>query len=221
MPKILIVEDEVELSHVMAKYLHAEGYLTKEFATGLGVVQWVKEHQPDVILLDWMLPGKDGLTICKEICAFCDIPIIMATAKIDEIDRLIGLDSGADDYVCKPYSAKEVVARIKARLRRLNKLEKKDNDLILVESQMCVHFASKVLQLTATEFNLFKLFFDNPNRIFSRQHIMDRVYQDYRVVSDRTIDSHIRNLRAKLNELTSDQELIHSIYSVGYKYEPF
>jgi len=171
-------------------------------------------------LLDWNLPGQDGLSICKEICAFSEIPIIMTTAKVDEIDRLIGLEAGADDYVCKPYSAKEVVARVKVRLRRLNRLTTQEPSLQLDESLMSIRFEGTTLQLTAIEFNLFSLFYHNPRRIYSRQHIMDRVYQDYRVVSERTIDSHIRNLRLKLNQLSPDQDLIQSIYAVGYKYEP-
>jgi len=220
MAKILIVEDEVELSQVIAKYLQAAGFETQEFASGEGVVAWVKQNKPDVILLDWNLPGQDGLSICKEICAFSEIPIIMTTAKVDEIDRLIGLEAGADDYVCKPYSAKEVVARVKVRLRRLNRLTSQEPSLQLDESLMSIRFEGTTLQLTAIEFNLFSLFYRNPRRIYSRQHIMDRVYQDYRVVSERTIDSHIRNLRLKLTQLSPDQDLIQSIYAVGYKYEP-
>jgi len=220
MAKILIVEDEVELSLVVTKYLQAAGFETQEFASGEGVVAWVKQNKPDVILLDWNLPGQDGLSICKEICAFSEIPIIMTTAKVDEIDRLIGLEAGADDYVCKPYSAKEVVARVKVRLRRLNRLTTQEPSLQLDESLMSIQFEGTTLQLTAIEFNLFSLFYHNPRRIYSRQHIMDRVYQDYRVVSERTIDSHIRNLRLKLNQLSPDQDLIQSIYAVGYKYEP-
>ncbi len=220
MAKILIVEDEIELSQVIAKYLQAAGFETQEFSSGSGVVAWVKANSPDVILLDWNLPGQDGLSICQEICAFSDIPIIMTTAKVDEIDRLIGLDAGADDYVCKPYSAKEVVARVKVRLRRLDRLASPALSLQLDEPLMSIRFEGKTLQLTAIEFNLFSLFYHNPRRIYSRQHIMDRVYQDYRVVSERTIDSHIRNLRVKLAQLSPDQELIQSIYAVGYKYEP-
>jgi len=220
MAKILIVEDEVELSQVVAKYLQAAGFETQEFSRGEGVVAWVKQNKPDVILLDWNLPGQDGLSICKEICAFSEIPIIMTTAKVDEIDRLIGLEAGADDYVCKPYSAKEVVARVKVRLRRMNRLATQEPSLQLDESLMSIHFKGTTLQLTAIEFNLFRLFYHNPRRIYSRQHIMDRVYQDYRVVSERTIDSHIRNLRLKLTQLSPDQDLIQSIYAVGYKYEP-
>ena len=219
MSLILIVEDEIELAHVVAKYLQLEGFQTYEMNTGEGVVAWVKENRPDVILLDWMLPHTDGLTICKEICQFCNIPIIMVTAKVDEIDRLIGLDSGADDYVCKPYSAKELVARVKVRLRRRNNVVAQSAKIQLDENQLVVISQNNNIKLTRVEFNLLNLFFKSQGRIFSRQHIMDVVYNDYRVVSNRTIDSHIRNLRIKLAELVPDQELIHSIYAVGYKYE--
>ena len=219
MSLILIVEDEIELANVVAKYLQIEGLQTHQIHVGTGVVEWVKENRPDVILLDWMLPGKDGLTICKEICEFSDIPIIMATAKVDEIDRLIGLESGADDYVCKPYSAKEVVARVKVRLRRLNKQDDSDELIRMDENQLSVSAKDNSIKLTSVEFELLSLFFNSKGRIFSRQHIMDVVYTDFRVVSNRTIDSHVRNLRNKLAQIVPDRELIHSIYSVGYKYE--
>ena len=219
MSLILIVEDEVQLAHVVAKYLQLEGYQTHEISTGTGVVEWVRENRPDVILLDWMLPGKDGLTICKEICQFSNIPIIMATAKVDEIDRLIGLDSGADDYVCKPYSAKEIVARVKVRLRRLKQHGNEQDEITLNENTLTVSYNDSAKTLTRVEFNLLSLFFNSKGRIFSRQHIMDVVYSDYRVVSNRTIDNHVRNLRNKLDGLVPERELIHSIYAVVYKYE--
>jgi len=224
MSKILIVEDEVELAHVMAKYLEAEGFEVHQLHQGIGVVEWVLQHEPDVILLDWMLPGRDGISICKEVMELIPTPTIMLTAKIDEIDRLIGLDSGAVDYVCKPYSAKEVVARVKVQLRMSGRPIGHNplsiNQILVKADEHSVSFGENTIELTAVEFNLLNLFYQRPGKIFSRQQIMDNVYQDYRVVSNRTIDSHIRNLRKKLNDLVPDQELIQSIYSVGYKYQP-
>ncbi len=224
MTKILIVEDEIELAQVMAKYLEAEGLEVHQLYQGIGVVEWVLQHKPDVILLDWMLPGKDGISICKEVMDLAPTPVIMLTAKIDEVDRLIGLDSGAVDYVCKPYSAKEVVARVKIKLRvsgySITPHSSSTNQIIVRTDEHSVSFSENTIELTAVEFNLLNLFYQRPGKIFSRQQIMDNVYQDYRIVSNRTIDSHIRNLRKKLNDLVPEQEIIQSIYGVGYKYQP-
>jgi len=224
MTKVLIVEDEIELAHVLGKYLLAEGFEVNELHQGIGVVEWVEQHKPDVILLDWMLPGKDGLSICQEITEQHNIPIIMLTAKVDEIDRLIGLEAGANDYVCKPYSAKEVVARVKVQLRQIARIsdinKNNENSFTLNSNELLACFNDKNIELTVVEFNLLNLLFNTPRKIFSRQQIMDRVYKDYRVVSNRTIDSHIRNLRQKLVYLTPEHDLIQSIYGVGYKYQP-
>ncbi len=221
MPLILIVEDELELATITEKYLYHAGLETQIIDNGLVVIDWVKLHRPDVILLDIMLPGKDGLTICQEIGEFSDIPIIMTTAKVDEIDRLIGLQAGADDYVCKPYSPREVVARVKICLRRMNKLDTLINDPVSIdEQQQSIMLNGQSIKLTLLEFNLFRLLYHNPQRIYSRQHIIDYMYHDYRIVSEQTVNSHIRNLRKKLIGLSPDHELIHSIYAVGYRYDP-
>jgi len=221
MPLILIVEDELELATVTEKYLLLADFETHIIDNGLEVVDWVKHHHPEVILLDIMLPGKDGLTICQEIGKFSDTPIIMTTAKIDEMDRLIGLEAGADDYICKPYSPREVVARVKICLRRMNKLGTSNDPLSIDEQQLSITLNGKTITLTILEFNLFRLLYHNPRRIYSRQHIIDSIYSDYRVVSEQTVNSHIRNLRKKLTELSPDHELIYSIYAVGYQYAPF
>ena len=219
MTLILIVEDEIELAIVMEKYLHHAGFETQIIDNGLVVVDWVKHHHPDVILLDIMLPGKDGLTICQEICEFSDTSIIMTTAKVDEIDRLIGLEAGADDYICKPYSPREVVARVKVSLRRLNKVSMAVDPVTIDESHLAVKMDELTIYLTAIEFNLFRLFYSQPDRIFSRQNIIDAVYLELKVVSYLTVNSHIRNLRKKLSQISPEHELIHSIYSIGYRYE--
>ena len=220
MPLILIVEDELELAIVTEKYLQYTGFDTQVIDNGLMVIDWVKQYHPDVILLDIMLPGKDGLTICQEIVEFTDTPIIMTTAKIDEMDRLIGLEVGADDYICKPYSPREVVARVKICLRRMNKLGMSNDPLGIDEQRLSITLNERTITLTVLEFNLFQLLYHNPRRIYSRQHIIDSIYSDYRVVSEQTVNSHIRNLRKKLTELSPDHELIYSIYSVGYRYAP-
>jgi two-component system sensor histidine kinase BaeS len=179
-------------------------------------------HSPDLIVLDLMLPGRDGLELCRDIRAFSRVPIIMATARAEEIDRLLGLELGADDYICKPYSPREVVARIKAVLRRARP-EARGADgtgLSLDKAAYKVRAGAAEVELTAVEFHLFATLYGEPGRIYSRAQLMDRIYADQRVVSDRTIDSHIKKLRKKLAELLPGEELIHSVYGAGYRYEP-
>ncbi len=220
MPLILIVEDEHVIATTLEKYLQQAAFDTHIIDHGLQVVDWVKAHQPDLILLDWMLPGKDGLSICKEICSFSDTSIIMTTAKVDEIDCLIGLETGADDYICKPYSPKEVVARVKACLRRLKKLNTATEQLTLDTQYLTAEYNGKSTVLTPLEFELIQLFYNNPNRIFSRQTIIESIYQNHHDVSEKTVNSHIRNLRKKLADISSCHEWIHAIYAVGYRYDP-
>jgi two-component system response regulator BaeR len=170
-----------------------------------------------------MLPGRDGLEICREVRAFSRVPIIMATARVEEIDRLLGLELGADDYICKPYSPREVVARVKAVLRRARTdpgASPPDKGLVLDEAGFRVRSPSGEVQLTTLEFHLLAALYREPGRILSRGQLMDRIYDDQRIVSDRTIDSHIKKLRKKLAELRPDEELIHSVYGAGYRYEP-
>lgn len=217
---VLIVEDEEKLAGIMADYLHQAGFRTHCLADGTAVVPWVREHAPGLILLDVMLPGKEGLDICKEIRAFSGIPIIMTTARVEEIDRLLGLELGADDYICKPFSPREVVARVKAVLRRAGGTSTiQASGLALDESRYLATLDGRDLELTVVEFKLLRLLAANPGRIFGRQQLMDRIYPDERVVADRTIDSHIKKLRKKIAAAGNGEELIHSVYGVGYKLE--
>jgi two-component system response regulator BaeR len=220
MPLILVVEDELELAAVTEKYLQHAGFDTQILDNGQSVVDWVAKNQPDVILLDLMLPGMDGLEVCRELVKATDIPIIITTAKVDELDRLIGLEAGADDYVCKPYSPREVVARVKVCLRRSRDLGASNDTLRIDEERLTVILGERVATLTLIEFNLFRLLYNNPRRIFSRQHIIDRIYHDYRIVSEQTVNSHIRNLRKKLVVISPTHDLVYSIYGVGYRYAP-
>jgi len=224
MPHILIVEDEEKIAHLLSDYLTEAGYQTTLMFDGNNVVSTVKSQNFDLILLDLMLPGKDGLTICREIQEFSKVAIIMVTARVDEIDRLLGLELGADDYICKPFSPREVVARVKATLRRITpvgnsntKAQAENSVLELnIENYQATIYQQQV-ELTAIEFNLLKILANSPGRIYSRAQLIDMVYQDNRVVSERTIDSHIKKLRKKLNAIESDNELVQSVYSVGYK----
>lgn len=218
---ILIVEDEPKLAQLLADYLSAAGFASQRIGDGREVLPWVHQHDPALILLDLMLPGRDGLDICREIRGFSRVPIIIVTARVEEIDRLLGLELGADDYVCKPYSPREVVARVKAVLRRSQpEASAAESSLELDESSYRVRAGGREVELTTVEFHLFRNLYREPGRIFARSQLIDRIYDDGRIVSDRTVDSHIKKLRKKLAELLPEQELIHSVYGAGYRYEP-
>jgi two-component system response regulator BaeR len=219
---VLIVEDEPKLAILLSNYLRQAGYEPETLENGLDVLPRVREKMPALILLDLMLPGRDGVDICKEIRSFSVAPIIMVTARIEEIDRLLGLELGADDYICKPFSPREVVARVKAVLRR--SAEQKPPGapplLQLDEDRLQVTLHGQELELTVVEFKLLEFLSANPGRIYGRNQLMDHIYPDQRIVSDRTIDSHIKNLRKKIAVVSPDAEIIHSVYGVGYKYDP-
>jgi two-component system response regulator BaeR len=217
---ILIVEDEEKLAALLGDYLKQAGFDTAWIPDGMEVLPRVREQLPDLILLDLMLPGRDGLDICKEIRTFSDVPIIMITARVEEIDRLLGLELGADDYICKPFSPREVVARVKSVLRRAGDHQPPPMaELVLDAEKYRAVLHGQDLELTAVEFKLLHFLYQAPGRIYSRSQLMDRIYSDQRIVSDRTIDSHIKKLRKKIAAVAPDQELIHSIYGVGYKFE--
>jgi two-component system, OmpR family, response regulator BaeR len=220
---ILIVEDEDRLARLLADYLAASGFATHCIGDGRQVVDWVREHRPALVLLDLMLPGRDGLDVCRDLRALGEIPIIMTTARVDEIDRLLGLELGADDYVCKPYSPREVVARVKAVLRRrapTASVQAVPGLLRLDPATLRVQAANgRQVELTAVEFALLQTLHAAPGRIFPRARLMEHIYTDGRIVSDRTIDSHVKKLRRKLADVVPGHELIHSVYGVGYRYE--
>jgi len=215
--QILIVEDEAKLAALEADYLKAEGFEPHCIANGLEVVPWVRSHAPDLILLDLMLPGRDGLDICRELRTFTDVPVVMVTARVEEIDRLIGLDLGADDYVCKPFSARELVARVKAILRRGRMPAA--HGLAIDEERHRATLDGKPLDLTPVEFRLLGTLAAAPGRVFSRDKLLERLYADHRVVTDRTVDAHVKNLRRKLEEVRPGMELVRSVYGVGYALE--
>ena len=221
MSRILIVEDEPKLAALEADYLKAAGYDTYTLGNGDEVVAWVRAQPPDLILLDLMLPGRDGLEICKALRSagepeIRDVPIVMVTAKVEEIDRLIGLDLGADDYVCKPFSVRELVARVRAILRRRRAPA---SGLQLDEERHLAQLDGRALDLTPVEFRLLGTLASAPGRVFSRGKLLETLYEDHRVVTDRTVDAHIKNLRRKLEAVRPGEELVRSIYGVGYKLE--
>lgn len=219
MQKILIVEDEEQLAAILGDYLRASGFAVEWMGEGRGVASWVREHIPDLILLDLMLPGGDGMEICKDIRAFSRVPIIMVTARIEEIDRILGLELGADDYICKPFSPREVVARVKAVLRRSVGPDISASGLRLEESTMRSSLHGQQLELTTVEFHLLAFLVARPGRIYSRDQLMEHIYPDQRIVSDRTIDSHIKKLRRKMEAIEPCCSLIRSVYGAGYVFE--
>ena len=219
-PTILVVEDEPKLAALVADYLKAASYEAHCLENGLEVVPWVKRHAPDLMVLDLMLPGRGGLDICREVRAFSDLPIIMVTARVEEVDRLIGLEAGADDYLCKPFSVRELVARVKALLRRPRSAAlPKESPLVLDESRHAALLDGKALDLTPVEFRLLAALAAAPGRVFSRDALLEKLYADHRVVTDRTVDAHVKNLRRKIDEIRPGADLVRSIYGVGYKLE--
>jgi two-component system response regulator BaeR len=219
--RILIVEDEEKLAGLLRDYLAQEGYEASVLHRGDQVEDWVRSHPTDLVLLDLMLPGKSGLEVCKALRTGADVSIIMVTARIDEVDRLLGLELGADDYICKPFSPREVVARVKAVLRRTRRGPGvSETDLTLDHAAFKATLGGKDLGLTAIEYQLLKVLAAHPGRIFTRDQLIDAMYRDARVVSDRTVDSHIKKIRRKMAALQPERELIRSLYGVGYKYEP-
>ena len=219
---ILIVDDEPKIAEVLHDYLQAAGYATHILNNGTEVSEWVHSNNPDLILLDLMLPGKDGLEVCKEIRAVSEVPIMMVTARAEEIDRLLGLELGADDYVCKPFSPREVVARVKVILRRVHLTANKTEHyrgLRINQERFEASVDGLVLDLTPVEFRMLSLLGSVPGRVYSRDQLLSTIYLDGRIVGDRTVDSHVKNLRKKLRASFGDEETIHSIYGVGYKFE--
>ncbi len=234
---ILIVEDEPDLAQLLQDYLQASHYQTTVISDGSKVESWMAHNTCDLLLLDLMLPNKGGLDICKDIRKTSDMPIIMMTAKVEEIDRLLGLELGADDYICKPYSPREVIARVKAVLKRTQNNNTSSSEsgagaesgkettshnhalLTLNPNSNTAVVNQKHIELTIIEYKILALLYEQPGRIFSRQYILDNIYTDYRIVSDRTVDSHIKKLRKKLHNAHPECDVIRSVYGAGYKYD--
>jgi two-component system, OmpR family, response regulator BaeR len=220
--RVLVVEDEAKLAALLRDYLAKEGYDVAVLHRGDEVEAWMRGHKAELVLLDLMLPGKSGLDVCKALRAqHHDVGIIMVTARVEEIDRLLGLELGADDYVCKPFSPREVVARVKAVLRRRRPAAAgpKETGLVLDDAGYKASIDGRSLDLTTVEYQLLKVLASQPGRIFSRQQLMDAMYRDERVVSDRTVDSHIKKIRRKIAAVAPDREVIHSLYGAGYKFD--
>ena len=216
---ILIVEDEPDLAALIADYVRAAGYEAQVIANGAAALAHVREQLPRLIVLDLTLPGLDGIALCRAVRERSDVPIIMVTARVEEIDRLLGLETGADDYLCKPFSPRELVARIKTVLRRSTGEREGVPDFAIDEERQTIRIGPHVLDLTPTEYRLFAAMAKRPGVIHSRASLLDVAGADNFDVTDRAIDSHVKNLRRKIAVLLPDADIIQSVYGVGYRVE--
>jgi two-component system response regulator BaeR len=219
-PHILIVEDEAELAAITADYVRAAGFEAIVIGDGALALAQVRSTEPDLIVLDLNLPGLDGIEVCRTVRGFSAVPIIMVTARVEEIDRLLGLEVGADDYLCKPFSPRELVARIQAILRRASGAKASPQLIEIDEAARSVRLRQQALALTPTEFALFAAMARRPGSIFSRAQLLDIARGDNLEATDRAIDSHIKNLRRKIAAALPDTDLIQSVYGLGYRLEP-
>lgn len=232
-PCILVVEDEPKLAALLADYLRADGMVPVVVHDGPAALPAFEQHRPALVLLDLNLPGRDGVSVCRELRAASTVPIVMMTARVDELDRLIGLEAGADDYICKPYSPREVVARVKAQLRRVQWTQggaalappaagptRAGPPVLEIDiTHWRVRLDGEPVDLTPAEVRLLHTLHAAPGRVFSRQQLLDHLHDDGRAVTDRVIDSHVRNLRRKLATVTQGTDPIRSVYGVGYAFE--
>jgi DNA-binding response OmpR family regulator len=225
-PLVAVVDDDRDILELVSLHLSKSGMKVREFIDADGFYRFIQQQTPDLIVLDLMLPDTDGLEICrflKRDNRFSSIPVIMVTAKADEVDKVLGLEMGADDYITKPFSPKELVARVKAVLRRTQlPPERKDlvtiGDLITIDPERHeVAAASGKIDMTTVEFRILSLLASKPGRVFSREMILDHLWGNEKVVTDRTIDVHIRHLREKLGPQAA--RVIKNIRGVGYKLE--
>lgn len=221
-PQILIAEDEHKLARLLTNYLQAKGFTCHHVDRGDLVDPWLKDNHADLLLLDIMMPGKDGFEVCKDLRKSSSIPIIMLTARVEQIDELLGLDLGADDYICKPFEMAKVEARIRAVLRRsdLFSASEETRDAIeLLPERLELKVNQHEIKLTAAEFRLLNVLYENQGRIYSRNQLLDRIHDDNRVVTDRTIDTLIKSIRKKIASISPEKTFIHSVYAMGYKFE--
>jgi two-component system response regulator BaeR len=215
--RIMIVEDEPELAALIADYALASGYQPQVFGDGAAALAAITEAPPDLIVLDLMLPGLDGLALCRQVRALSEVPIVMVTARVEEIDRLLGLETGADDYLCKPFSPRELMARIKVILRRAQPRGAAAAAIVVDEASHRIMVMGQPLLLTPTEFALLAAMARRAGTVFSRAQLLDIARHDSLDVTDRAIDSHIKNLRRKIAAVMPEAEAIGSVYGLGYR----
>lgn len=215
--EIFIVEDEPELAALVADYARAADYAPAVFADGAQALAALRQRIPALVVLDLMLPGLDGLSLCRDLRTFSSVPVVMVTAKVEEIDRLLGLEAGADDYLCKPFSPRELMARIKAILRRAG--PQPQRPVQVDEAARRIAINGKPLDLTPSEFAIMAVLAGRPGQVFSRAQLLDLAFKDSLDMTDRAIDSHVKNLRRKIEAAAPGLEPIHSIYGLGYRFD--
>ncbi|PUE26228.1 two-component system response regulator BaeR [Limnohabitans sp. JirII-29] len=217
---ILVVEDDARIAQLLLDYLAHEGWRASSESDGNQALHAVQRQMPDLVLLDVMLPGMDGVSLCRAIRQFSDVPIMMITARVDEVDRLLGLNTGADDYVCKPFSPREVMARVHALLRRSQSHGKAHiKPWEIQDEAMRIAWRGQSLNLTPLEYRLLRLFISQPGRVFSRAQLLEALHLELRDISDRAIDTHVKNLRRKIQAIEPDANCLTSVYGVGYRFE--
>lgn len=224
-PLVLVVEDDPDIAAMQQERLQAAGMRVIHLARGDTAEAAVREQAPDLVILDVVLPGLDGTEVSRALRRFSEVPIIMVTARADEGDRLLGFDVGADDYLCKPFSPRELVARVQALLRRRGiataRATAPADALVVVDiERQRVSCLGRPLELTPQEFRLLGALIAQPGRVFSRAQLLELAYDDPSEVFDRAIDSHIKNLRKKFAAIAPERAFIHSVYGLGYRYEP-
>lgn len=225
-PRIFVVEDEADIARLVKHHLESAGYEVQVFASTSWVIREATARAPALFVLDIMVPGGDGLELCKQIRQIpilSKLPVIFLTAKTKESDRIAGFELGADDYVSKPFSPRELVARVKAVLRRFEKplqpVVTNIGRLQIDGSAMILRVAGKIVETTATEFRLLNYFATNPSRVFTRDQLLDAVWQDTSFVNPRTVDVYIRRLREKIEENPEEPMHIRTVRGAGYRFE--
>jgi two-component system alkaline phosphatase synthesis response regulator PhoP len=221
--RILVVDDEAQIVRVLRGYLEKAGFSVLTSGDGLEALRIARQERPDLIILDLMLPGMDGLDVCRALRKESDVPIIMLTARIEEAERLIGLELGADDYVPKPFSPREVVARVRAVLRRTHPISKAAEETLTVGklyldvAKRVLSVAGRQVELTPSEFEILRLMMRSPGRVYRREQLLEATqgiaYEGY----ERTIDTHIKNLRQKIEQTPRSPEYLLTVHGVGYK----
>ncbi|MBE3553921.1 MAG: response regulator transcription factor [Thermicanus sp.] len=224
MEKILIVDDEIKVVEMVEGYLRGEGFLTLGITNNEETLKNIDSFHPDLVILDVLMPEKSGFEILKEIRKTKDIPVILLTAKSEEVDKVLGLEIGADDYITKPFSLRELVARIRVVLRRLKKEEKEVQEsalqfdrLTIFTERMEVEKDGKSIALTPTEYKLLETLARHPKRVFTRMQLLETLGEAY-MGYERVLDTHISNLRKKIEEDPSHPQYIITVYGVGYKF---
>ncbi len=221
--RILVVEDDARIADMLGNYLQAQGWQVQVLSDGLLVEPEVRRMEPSAVLLDVMLPGLDGVEVCRALRRFSAVPILMVTARVDEIDRLVGLEVGADDYICKPFSPREVVARIKALLRRAEGrlgTAAPAHGFVVDDNAQRIAWQEHWLPLTPIEFRLLRQLLLRPGHVLSRDRLLQSIHEDFRDTTDRAIDSHVKNLRRKIGAVRPAGSGIASVYGAGYRFEP-